>query len=537
MSDNNLQRQLELTRQSATGKDNLVSAGLLFWLVTPGQIIAPWWSKRRDVQLRSKWKDSDHLSGAYWNIATKLSSVPFHTEPRDMSVKAHVRLAEVYQDILERWVQFGKGWQSLWSPAFVDLWSQDNGMFIEVIGEGPSNAQIKGPAIGLSTLDSYRCMRTSNPEFPVIYDDTDGKRYKYHHSRVIFISQLPSPATEMNGVGFCWLSRAINKTQELIDQSVYKQEKLGSRPHRGMLVGKGIDTSQIIEAVHMAEEGMDNQGLSRFAKMIVLGSLDPNFDIELKDFASLPDGFNEKTSTELAMNVIALTGGFPIRWLWPASTVGATKADAFFQHVAGSGSGAAWHLTMMRHQLEHKFLPPQLKIIFDFQDDEQDRMQAQIRDMRAMTRNTNLETGISNIRIERERALAAGDLTKSQFAELELESGRLPSGDSVLILFKSSDDLFTELLNVGVADPLAVNQNNAETVLNGIENAVVLTMEILVNNVSTIVRAKIKQALAALAALEELYTEDEEVEEEEPVIQEEEIIEGKERIKPLILTR
>jgi hypothetical protein len=334
MSD--LTAQKKFTVQDATRQGVEHSVGLLFWLANAGQIIDPWWSKNRDAQLRNFWKDSDHFSGAIYMMSSKLASVPRRVEPRDATVKAHIKAADVFQSLLDESPQFGQGWTDFWTRFYEDLWCSDNGAFGEVIGDGDSDGPIKGPPIGLAQLDSYNCQRTSDPEFPVIFTDTagDGKRYKFHHSRVIFASQMPSAAADMYGVGFCWLSRAINVVQNLKDISVYKQEKLGSRPLRAILTAAGVNTQALIDAISMSEEGMDNQGLSRYAKMALIGSTNPQFTLDLLSLSNLPDGFDEKSSTELAMFVIALTGGFPPRWLWPATQTGATKADAMYSHIA-----------------------------------------------------------------------------------------------------------------------------------------------------------------------------------------------------------
>jgi hypothetical protein len=187
----------------------------------------------------------------------------------------------------------------------------------------------------------------------------------------------------MHNVGFCWLSRAINSVQRLIDVATYNQEKLGSRPLRQLILGKGIDADSIVGAIQAADEVMDNKGLRRYAQSPILAhpSL-TEWDIEQRDLASLPDGFDEKTTTEFAMFVISLSGGFPPRWLWPATAVGATKADAMYQHIAGTGGGATWHLNMMRDLLSYsgraaeiarllppKFLPKEVRLVFDWRGD------------------------------------------------------------------------------------------------------------------------------------------------------------------------
>jgi len=42
----------------------------------------------------------------------------------------------------------------------------------------------------------------------------------------------------MHGVGYSWYSRALDFAQTIVDDLTFKQEKLGRRPKRGILVGK-----------------------------------------------------------------------------------------------------------------------------------------------------------------------------------------------------------------------------------------------------------------------------------------------------------
>lgn len=417
----------------------------LFWaLVSTGGTLPAWWSKTRDRELRAFWKGVDHLSSAFYTIAARLSSVPFKIEPRDPEIKGHWKQAEKFESILAEESEFGQGWEAFWTKWLTDLWAQDNGAFGEVIGEGRPDGPIRGPAVGLAHLDSYRCQRTGDPEFPVIYS-SHGKPYKLHHSRVIFGSQLPSPNADMNGVGLCWASRCAGMAQHLKDIVTYIQEKLGSRPYRGIIYGGGVHGDLVGEAAAAASEAADNANLARFSKWPVLMSAQGDISLNMLDLSSLPDGFDLETSMTLGIYTIAEAGGFPPRWIWPATVTGATKADAAYQHMVGNMAGAGATLRMMqlflagtergRRHTAGKFLPPHLKLTFDFQDDEQDRARAEIGNDRSERHERDLASGVVDLRTAREQMLSDGDLTTSQFERLELEGGRTPEGDDLLDLF------------------------------------------------------------------------------------------------------
>jgi len=491
---------------------------LLAFLAGGGQLIAPWWSKRRDVDLTKFWPQSSHLAGAFYTLQCKLASVPFRIEPRDSSMKTHRDLAERYQAIVEEESEFGQGWQTCIGKFLIDLWQCDNGGFLEIIGDGKKDGPIVGPALGLAHLDSSKCTRTGSVEYPVYYQASDGSFYRLHRSRVVFRSQIPSTREEMNGVGYSWVSRIIDTAQNLVDIARYKQEKLGSRPQRGMMITQGgLDPEVLAEAFRQADHMQDAMALTRYSKFVMVGDPSyPDANVKMVDLASLPDGFDENTSTSLAMYAIALTGGVPPRWLWPASVSGATKADAMYQHVAGltGGPGATLHLIATalggsergKLSMVGKLLPPTLKMVFDFQDDEEDRTQAEIRGLRSQTRTNDLNTGAFTVRVVREQALEAGDLTDSQFEEMELDDGRLPDGEPVLALFQSRDPQIQGLLSIDAeGDPLDVANNDRDEWTVAIEKQIRLDTDIVMNAPNTSLKRKARQAVAALTELLKLY--------------------------------
>jgi len=511
-----VEKARELSVQArATQEGTWGSSGLLTYLSQAGQLIAPWWSPRRDADLDTFWKKSDHLSGARALLIARIATVPVRVMPRDSTVKAHIQQAEDATIRLTEESEFGQGWIDVISKGVGDYFSSDNGIFLEIIGEGKRDGPIVGAAQGIAHLDSFRCIRSGDIEYPVLYRDTDGGLSKLHRTRVAYASDMPSSRVEMRGVGFCALSRAINVSQNLQDISIFKQEKLGSRPVRGILLGKGIRTSVVESSLEIADEIMDNQGLSRLAKLPVIGDIAIDADLKLLSLSGLPDGFDEETSTRLGMFAIALAFGVPIRWLWPAATTGATKADAEYQHYAGLTGGIAKVLAIItmllggdprgsRHSAG-KFLPPHLKLVFDFQDDEQDRMRADIQKVRAEAISKSIANGVFNIRIAREKLLTAGNLTQAQFNQLELDDGRLPDGSDVLSLFTTTDDVYLRLLDLGVREPLALHANDPFIMLEEIDLAALNAQNIIGSGRTAGERQKARDALAALGKLKTIY--------------------------------
>lgn len=492
-------------------------ADILSGLIRAGELLPPWWSRQRDIELFRFFMQSDHLQSAEYKIRTKLTAIKPKVVPRDSNIKSSIALADDFNSILyENW-EMGKGWQTGFGKDITDFFVRDNGFFREILGDGPKDGPIIGMPTGSASLDPTRCTRTNSVDFPVVYHDTDGLKYKFFRSRIMFAAQSPSSLATMRGVGRCWITRAVNTAQSLIDILIYKQEKLGSRPPRQLIIGKGITADQLWGAFFDAEEQMDNAGLRRFAKTIMIGSQSTEVALDKIDLSGTPDGFDERTSIELGMFAIALAAGIPPRDLWPASTTGATRADAETQHVSGSaGYQAILDLFAFliggspvgsRQNIRGKFLPPGLMLVFDGIDDEQDARAAQNASVRAGTRERDIGDGVINIRVAREQALQASDINQSQFEELELSDGRLPDGTSVLNLFLTTDPGMQQLLSISTPNPLDVdaNRENTEFILEQIKEVLLLANMQALNASTSRLKQQARQAARALTELQRIY--------------------------------
>jgi len=523
-SSNIIEQSRDLTVQSRARSDTRGGLPLFLWVAGGGALIAPWWSVRRDMELRAFWKKSDHLSGAIYTMVAKMTAIPFKIVPKDQSDKSSVRNAEEETLRLMEGAEFGEGWAAFFSKFVEDLLTTDNGAFAEVIGAGRPDGPILGKPVTIAHLDSLRCQRTGNPEFPVLYSDIDGRMYKMHYSRVVYTSQMTSPIADMYGVGFSGVSRVINIAQTLVDILSYKQEKLGSRPHRAIMVTKGgLDPLDVKEAFRIAQMDMNSSGLSRYSKIAVVGNQAiPEAGLEMLDLASLPDGFDEESSIIFGMATIALGLGVDARELFPAIGGGATRADALIQHIKQRGKGPGQILQTTESQMKQKFLPMGLRMEFDFQDDAEDMQVAEIRHVRAQKRQRDLLTKSVTIRVAREQMLESKEITRKQFETMELEDGRLEDGTSVLALFFSEDQGIAKLLKMNEVDnPLDMNANDPLYIFDEITRLTADADRVLVNSRSD----KEKwNATLAIAALNKLKTE---YETEQNKAQMEERLEGK----------
>ncbi len=486
----------------------------LFLTMKFNNIILPWWSAARDRQLRNFWKEGDHLSGAMFAMESKMVTIPFHVEPKDMSLKTHIKQADRMTQYLMEAAEYGQGWGFFFGKNVKDLLSQDNGRFAEIIGRGNINGPIVGPPITIEALDAQHCQRTNDPEFPVIYQDPGGKKHQMHYTRVMFDSQMPSPQESMHGVGFSAVSRAIHNSQHLMDMDMFKEEKLGSRPLRGFIkVGGGLDPGAVEKALQAAQSMMGAKGFQRYSMLPIIGGNDiESPEIEIISLSDIPDGFDVQTSVTLSMAAIALAFGVDARELWPSSAAGASRADALLSHIKSRGKGPGYILQATERLFNAKFLPGHLRMVFDFQDDAQDRQAAETKQIRSRTRERNIKEGTTTIRVERQKMLEDMDIDLAQFVEMELDDGRLEDGKSSLTLFFNDDPVITEMLNIGIENPTLTSKNEPDSMLDKIESQKAVVYEMISNSDDGSLERAGRGSISALNALQQLYQEKKEEE-------------------------
>jgi hypothetical protein len=472
-------------------------------------LLPMWWSRARDAALEKLWHDSNLLSGAMYAMSSKMCTIPFHIEPLDMSITQHMRDADMFQRRLYEGAEFGQGWDEFFSLQVQSLLGQDNGRFFEIIdAASDKTGRVTGAALTVAHLSPDRCTRTGDPEFPILYQRIDGKRVKLHFTRVGYDSQLPSTRAEMFRVGFCAISRATHYARLILDINRYYAEKLGSRPLRGILLaGGGLDAEVVGNAIEAISSKSDAEGFMNFSLLPIIGEQELDTpSLELISLSSLPEGFDEETSTGIAMAAIALAMGVDIRELWPSSQQGATRADALLQHIKQRGKGPGHIITRTEQLINSKFLPAHLKIVFDYQDDAQDRQRAEISESRSKTRRLNLEDSSTDTRIERELMLQNGEINSAQFNSLELASGRLPDGRDIQILFYSEDETESELLTIAeLSDPLDFDAHDPETAIRAIDKQIREVYKLAAQSIGVRNTVAIEQSLAALKFLRKEY--------------------------------
>jgi hypothetical protein len=386
-----------LTMQLASVADDIVPWGR-----------SPW---KRDQQLREFWPTENILAGALYSICARNAAL-------DWKIDGPPRTAAAVQDMLHS-ANLGKGWIDFATRLTLDLATQDNGAFIELIREGDSPT---AAVIGLNDLDAARCLRTGDPNVPVVYTDRIGYRHLMKWYQVVSITEMPSPIETMNGMQYSALTRILRAAQVLRDISVYQREKIGARGPTSIHLVSGVAQARIEDQINKEAEKGDNQGLMRYLQPTILASLDPaagvtHVEIPIK---SLPDGFDEDKALKWYISTLALGFGRDYQDFAPLPGGGlGTSNQSQILHEKSQGKGPALHIKILEHIFNFQgVLPSTCSWRVDEEDLATDLDKAKVRTEEAAETKIMIDSGVWTPKFVRQMQVDSGRITDEQLAML-----------------------------------------------------------------------------------------------------------------------
>lgn len=345
--------------------------------------INAWWSPSRDNDLREFWMKpgNDILQGAIASLVKWGTTLPWMLEgPK--------RRIPQFQQLLSD-AEFGQGWSLLIAKTLTDYYTQDKGATWELIGAGQSDSALEGPVMGIAHLDSQFVQPTGDPIYPILFlNPKDNQSHKIHATRVVRFVDMPSPNETMNGIGFCAVSRIIASSQVLLKLAQYKNEKLSDMPEAGLLLLNNVMPSQWEDATSEHQRGRRKLGQEIWSNILTLFSIDPAqpATANFVSFANLPEGFDELVTTNIYVNIVALAFGVDPREFWPmtgGSLGTARESETMAQKAKGKGKGDV--ISMLERAINWFILPENIHFGFDNQDDEEDKLRAEINDQKVKT--------------------------------------------------------------------------------------------------------------------------------------------------------
>ena len=383
-------------------------------LASAADEIMPWGRNVifRDRQLRQFWPTEPTLAGAVTSTAATRAAYSFTLDGPPRTVNAAM-------DMLQN-ADFGKGLVSLLLKTGIDLLSQDNGAFTEIIREAnrPDSA-----VVGLAHLDAGQCIRTGDPKIPVLYTDPrTGIEHKLKWYQVITWEEMPSPIAVMNNVQYSAVTRVLRAAQILRDIAVYRNEKVAGRRSKAIHFVGGAKRTEIEDARKRLGEEADNQGFVRYIEPIIIAGLDPNSPVSVAtlDLASLPDGFDMDKEMQWYITQLALGFGGDYLDLAPLPGKGlgsAKESDTLSRKSRGKGP-AIW-MKLVAHKFNYcGVLPSTVEWRFDDDDLTVDKEKAEIAKTEAETRKIDIESGVLTPQVARQIMSDEGKLDEGYLTML-----------------------------------------------------------------------------------------------------------------------
>lgn len=381
------------------------SESLIWFLNTSQDEIEPWGRNviLRDKQLRAFSTQENIFLSALGMVASRNTSFSW-------ALNGPTSTVERMHHVLET-ADFGLGWHDLITKTTIDLATQDNGAFWEIVRleDRPDS-----PLIGINHLDAARCRHTGSPDAPVIYYDRMGHAHLLRDWNVITLAEMPASYEHLYGIQYSTLTRLLRAVQILKNINTYKYEKTGGRNSKAIILVKGVTTKQLQEAVDQARLTADSQGLTRYMNPIIAGSLDPKADVghEIIELASLPDGYNEEITMKWYIGQVAMAfmEDYQTFAPLPGGNLG-TSSQSDILHMKSRGKGPALFMKLIAHALNIRVFPKNVQLEWKEQDYEAQQAEALVKKTRAEERKLRIDSLEITPEVARQIANDVGDLS------------------------------------------------------------------------------------------------------------------------------
>jgi len=400
----------EISRRSVQEESQVLEMGpsagsqFVLWMASIADTFSPWGQDvaLRDEQLRDFWPSESNLSGAVYTCGITNANYEWELEGPQRTVDA-------VHEVLNK--AGGGSWGTFVKKLSIDLYTQDNGAFIEIIR---SRNNPSAPILGIDNLDSARCMRTGNLEYPVIYMDIKGERHKMPWYSIITLEEFPTPIEKMFNVQYCATTRVLRSAQILRDMAIYRGEKAGGRFSEAIHILGGVQQTVIEDLETRQKETADNQGLVRYLGPMLIASLDPQStpSVATLNMKSLPENFSYDEELKWYISSLALGFGRDYQDFAPLPGRGIGSArEGETLHAKSRGKGPAAFMRLLEDAFNfHGVMPKTVTFRFKDQDLGEEKANADIKKTRAEEREIRIASGEINDVLARQLAVDDGDL-------------------------------------------------------------------------------------------------------------------------------
>lgn len=317
---------------------------------------------KRDRELRDFWPTESTLAGAITNVCLRNAAFKFvikHSSTKVEQAVTDMMIASI-----------GPGGQIGWVPKEAavsqDVYTTDNGAFEELIRDPGMDATSKfkgplAPVIGIAHLDSGRCVRTGDPEIPVLYMDRNEKIHKLNWYEVIPYSEMPSPIMAMNGIQVCAVSRILRMAQIMRAVNTLTDEMLTGRNHKKIHVVGGVGRQDIEDVKKRGQMDADGKGYQVFIEHAILASLDPEKPVSSVtiNLAEFPEGFDYDVFMKWYISTLALAFAVDYQEFapLPGGNLGSSEQSKILSQKSNAKGPATYQTTKINAYKIYGVLP------------------------------------------------------------------------------------------------------------------------------------------------------------------------------------
>lgn len=330
-----------------------------------GPVLPPYGTRTR-LQALKRWYRHEYswaIQGTIAGIISRYQSTQFTIRGPEKGPNNAHHFQTVFRE-----AEFGAGWDELWSKVWLDFFRYDIGGFIEVIGPGRADGPITGKITGLAHLDAMRCYPTGDPEFPVIYMNSKGKRHKMHHTRVQQYVDMPDGDVGIPGWGLCALSRAISIAEQIYYMWRYARISMDEAPPPGFASLIGMTTKQFLAAVGDFEQRRDRDAPPVYGNLVLLPGLVKGTapEVKITSYSTAPEKYDMPVWLKAMVNAIALVFKIDVQEIWELGSGGTglgTGKQSEVLHTKTQGKMPGQMLSMATRRL-NTALPPSMTFEF-----------------------------------------------------------------------------------------------------------------------------------------------------------------------------
>jgi len=411
--------------------------------------LPPYWTPYRDVVLAHSTHKENMWAGAVARFASKFASHGWTIKDSEDSK----RRVGASQDLLLD-ADGGQGWIQFAVPCATDLVTTDSGVFIRIRRANDELYSVRtdrylnpydpnqafdevrvtksspgAKIIGLYHLDSLRCMRTGDLEFPVRYQPLMGTPQLFRWDQVLTYADQRSARVDLCGVGQCAASRCYETISTLAALRQMIHEFIAGKGATKLAFLQGIRDTTLKSVIKAGEMDAQAKGFVYYLGTI-LGAIDSDTPLSLIEviLKQLPTGIDFKQFIDDCYLIYANNLGLAVSELQPLSGQGlgtGTQSVILQEQTAGAGALPTF-LKWWEQTFSRRVLPATTELSFDDENDLRDQEQrAKVKLLRAQERSARIQSGEITPAIARQLAADDKDLPDELLAADATEGGQL----------------------------------------------------------------------------------------------------------------